>query len=109
MKIKETMKVWGCTESYIGKKNGYTIGINSLKPNLAKDKSRLWYFVISSSTSIFAYNSNLDGVMFASKEECLKSAETKAKEFDEENFPSEQDNVHRSLTQKLCGNRLTNL
>lgn len=100
MKIKETMRVWGCAESYIGKKNGYTIEINSLNPKLAKDKSRLWYFVISGSTFIFAYNSNLDDVMFASKEECLKSAETKAKEFDDQNFPSEQDNVHRSLAWK---------
>ena len=96
MKLKRTVRVLGCSESYIGsnKDHGYKIMINRINENIAEDKNKLWYFVISSISSIFAYNSNLDRVMFESKKKCLEAAELKANECSEINYSTEYDNAH---------------
>lgn len=96
MKLKRTVAVIGCSESYIGsnKECGYKITINRINENLAEDKGKLWYFVICGISSIFAYNSNLDRVMFESRKKCLEAAELKANECSEINYSIEYDNVH---------------
>ena len=96
MKLKRTVRVLGCSESYIvsNKDHGYKIMINRINENIAEDKNKLWYFVISSISSIFAYNSNLDRVMFESKKKCLEAAELKANECSEINYSTEYDNAH---------------
>lgn len=53
-----------------------------------------WYYVISKGH--FAYNSNLDRIMFESKEKCKIAAESRLEEFIETNFLDKEDNVHRS-------------
>jgi len=95
MGLKKVATVLGCTESYSEKLHNCTIRINSVVPNFKIDNST-WYYVIAKDMTFFAYNSNLDQIMFESKEECKIAAENKMKELIELNFPNKEDNVHYS-------------
>ena len=93
MELKQVITVFGCTESYCGELHNCTIMINSVDPRLAIDNST-WYYVISKGG--FAYNSNLDLIMFESRDECKNAAENKAKRLFEVNFLAKEDNVYCS-------------
>lgn len=62
--VKKVVTVLGCTGAYSGELYNCTIMINSVYPELGTDNNT-WYYVISKGH--FAYNSNLDRIMFESK------------------------------------------
>lgn len=53
-----------------------------------------WYYVIRKGN--FSYNSDLDKIMFESKEICKIAAENRVEKFVLENFPDKENNVYCS-------------
>lgn len=98
MKLKKQAKVLGCKETYSKIENNCIIMICLLEDCLLKeDLDKPWYFVVSHISQILSYNSNLDRIMFESKEECLLAAEDKKNEFIESGFSIKHDNVHTAI------------
>mgnify|MGYP006968285255 CR=1 FL=1 len=93
MKLKKIVTVLGCAESYRGKLHDCTITINSVEPKFALEYNT-WYYVIVKGT--FSYNSNLDRILFESKEKCMIAAENRVEEFILANFPDKENNVYCS-------------
>lgn len=91
IRLKKVVTVLGCTESYSGELHGCTIMINSVVPGFALENNR-WYYVIRKGN--FSYNSNLDKIMFESKEICIIAAENRVEKFILANFPDKENNVY---------------
>lgn len=68
--------------------------INSVVPEFALENNT-WYYVIRK--GYFSYNSNLDKIMFESKERCKNAAENRMEKFILANFPDKEDNIHCPL------------
>lgn len=97
MKLRKQVRVWGCKETYYKIENNCRIMICLLEDCLSKNFDKLWYFVISHNSRIFSYNSNLDQIMFKSKEECLLAAENKLNEFIQSGFSKKLANVYTAI------------
>ena len=93
MKLRKQARVLGCKETYSKIENNCIITICLLEEDLDKP----WYFVVSHISRILSYNSNLDQIMFKSKDECLLAAEDKLNEFIESGFVIKHDNVHTAI------------
>lgn len=90
--LKKVVTVFGCTESYCGELHGCTIMINCVIPGFALENNR-WYYVIRKGD--FSYNSNLDKIMFVSKEISKIAAQNRVEKFILANFPEKENNVYR--------------
>lgn len=98
MKLRKQVRVLGCKETYYKIENNCRIMICLLEDCLSKKYfDKLWYFVISHNSRIFSYNSNLDQIMFKSKEECLLAAENKLNEFIQADFSKKLANVYTAI------------
>lgn len=93
MKLRKQARVIGCKETYYKIENNCRITVCLLEEDIDKP----WYFVLDHILRIFSYNSNLDLIMFESKEECLLVAENKLNEFIESDFSIKHDNVHIAI------------